>query len=212
MRTLALSLLFAAAGCQCLVPVEEVDEPPPTSGAGGGAGKGGGGGAGGTGGGSSPTECSAQAFCQGPVGPMSWDCGPAIPSTSCIAGRCLDECRGPRICSVDEAAACLDCGGGDRRCASASCQTSKCSLRVEQSSCAAFENVTGAGIVDGKCRTAFTAADGRALGHGWRIGATDYLGFFAAAGGWCVGRNLVTGAPRVEWWCPSCRFVEVGCE
>lgn len=62
------------------------------------------------------------------------------------------------------------------------------------------------------CSWAVTA-DGGEAGHWYDLTPGESFGTFAGVDGLCVGQDLFTGVPRLQWSCPDgCVFVTEGCD
>jgi hypothetical protein len=145
-------------------------------------------------------------------------CAFSPPSTavpSCIDQRCIDECPGSRICttSPNDAGLCLSCGGLSDcpdQCGKASSGT----LAINSVSCRPAVDAGILSQVSGWVSTVPASCnyDVAPLGTMSHLTSGNSLGNFPALGGTCTGKNLVTGVPRTQWFCPLCSFVMEGWE
>lgn len=197
----ALFALLAVSGCQCFVPVEEGDAGARDAG----------------GADASTVECASAADCVArvPDGGLPW-CSGAI-SASCLSGRCITECAAARTCAVTSAR-CLTCRPpAASKCGESSCAGQRtCELSVEWSTCASGP-VAGSRFVatlNATCEYEVRMPDGGARAGEWfDLDVGEAIGHFAGVDGACVGRDLFTGVPRMEWSCPGgCNFLAVGCD
>ncbi|MDX2009873.1 MAG: hypothetical protein SFW67_06780 [Myxococcaceae bacterium] len=123
----AVGFALAVAGCQCLVPVDEVGprsdgglprDAGPATDAGSTAD------AGGSVRDAGPTEvletCVRAADCMARVAPRACFGSNSLPVRSCFNGVCVTDCRGPRTCSTVNR--CTTCEGNPSICDMAGCQ------------------------------------------------------------------------------------------
>ncbi|GMU59008.1 MAG: hypothetical protein AMXMBFR34_07710 [Myxococcaceae bacterium] len=224
-RLLVVWVLAVAASCQCFTPVNESDAGGVggggTSGGGAGGGLGGGvggglggGAGGGTGGGVGP-ECTRASDCAPVDAGLAFCTG--APSASCINHRCVTECQGGRACTHQDGGYCLGCSEPvSTRCAPSTCSAIfTCTLQIATSTCAQGPVVGASWLASRQpdCSWVVTDGDGGVVGHWWDLDAEDSFGEFAGVDGLCVGKDLFTGVPRMQWSCPDgCLFMEMGCD
>jgi hypothetical protein len=154
-----------------------------------------------------PPECRAASDCPAPRGDVF--CGGPAASASCVDGRCVADCGGPRTCAVSPEG-CRACDGADPICPvcefarsfgatveSTSCRAGEASalrrgdqLRVEVEVCP-WAVLTGPRGVVGRVGPYFVGD--------WVLVLAD--------GTSCLGSDLPTGAKRVSFACPSCTAV-----
>jgi hypothetical protein len=226
-------LVVTAAACQCFVPVTEggkdggadsglgggvgggfgggVDGGGPGGGVGGGAGGGVGGGTGGGG-----TECTTASQCGALDAGFPFCSG--TPSGSCISGRCVTECAGGRTCGgVENQPYCLICYDPVvTQCAPSTCSAIfSCTMTIGGSTCARGPQNGTRWRADRQTDCSWSVVDdaGVEVGHWFDLTTGEAFGTFAGVDGRCVGKDLFTGVPRMQWSCPDgCVFVEEGCD
>lgn len=133
---------------------------------------------------------------------------------SCIAESCVTECPGTRSCEVLDAGRCLACAGAEVRCAPGSCPPrTHCTFTIEQSSCTGLldDGVRGSVEVLADCRHVMTT-DAGVLGAWFELDTGEAIANVPRLGGYCIARDLFTGAPRTKFYCPFCSFVTLGCD
>ncbi|MBI3185788.1 MAG: hypothetical protein HYZ28_26925 [Myxococcales bacterium] len=214
----AASALF---GCVCFNPVPEIDPTVDASKAGGG-------------GDASLTVDSGSDGGAGDAGPqcrVASDC-PWLPSDaglyypcpnsggmSCIDGRCIFECDSGRACETDAGSHCLLCRSPVEKtdCGATVCSAIwTCRMQVFSSTCAQgpVEGASFDVIRQPDCSWKVAVPDGGpVVGGYWDLDVGQSFGTFPGVEGTCVGRDLFTGVPRMQWSCPGgCNFIEMGCE
>lgn len=197
-------LALSASACDCSAPV--IDGPVidgPDSGA---RDAGSDGGAGG--GTCRIADCPARSFACPFTAP---DAGG--PTPSCIADACVAECGGGRTCDVTDAGRCLACGGLTR-CAEASCTPGpRCSFAVEGSGCTGLlEDGARVTVQRGADCVSTMSTDAGVIGTWVDLDVGEALLNLPRLGGACTGKDLFTGVPRTQVFCPFCSFVAEGCE
>lgn len=210
---IGLSVALAVAGCQCFVPVDELDAGPDTGiDAGVDAG---------IDAGSSTDDGGCERASQCLLGPMpsGW-CGASPPDAgySCVANACLWECPtagAGRSCIVDMGSYCLRCAddAGSACPTSTHCgPTTSTAFVAASSTCTTwpgttipFESVSIMRTASASCRFIVSGAN-QSLGEFWRLDDGEYLAYFPGFGGWCTGRSAFTGVPRGIFTCPDCQF------
>ncbi len=143
---------------------------------------------------------------------MPRDAG-ATCAPSCIGEACLAECPGGRTCDVLDGGRCLACGG-TTRCAAASCTAAtRCTFRVEGSSCTGLldDGFAGAIATESDCR-GIISGDAGVIGSWFELDVGEAVVNLPRLGGTCIAKDLFTGAPRTRFYCPFCSFVALGCD
>jgi hypothetical protein len=154
-----------------------------------------------------PPECRAASDC--PAAPRDVFCGGPPASASCVDGRCVDDCGGPRVCAVS-AEGCRSCDDADATCPTcealqpfgATVESTRCrmgaasSLRRGDRLRASVENCPWAELTGPRGRVG-------------RVGAFQDLGWVLQLpdGTQCLGTDLPTGAKRISFACPGCTAV-----
>lgn len=206
MRPIVLTVsLFAAASCNCLVPVYEFD-----GGSGGGTGGSAGGGAGG-GVASSDGGCDAFTQCTGPR-PAQSLCGftQRDAGFSCIDRRCVYDCEPDRTCNTSGPdAGCLTCSGAGTSCQAgpAGCGTSRTAVIDATNGCPGTLMDLTLTPIPGACGWTVTeTSTGRVVGTVYRTENFEYLAYLPELGGTCTGFSLATQVERWLLSCPACQL------
>jgi hypothetical protein len=206
---LATIALVLAPGCQCFTPV---DDGPGSDGGSPDGGSPDGGGARDAG-----PQCTTAADC--PAVDPSVTCPfrspDAGPSATCLERRCIAECTGSRSCTVEDGGTCLRCSTpASLKCAPTSCTPlpNFCAFSLQGCADAGMNGTSWRVSRDSNCRMTVAGDGGALLGTWYDLDPGEAVAFFPALGGWCTGTDLFTGVPRMQWACPACTFVEMGCD
>lgn len=196
---LAFLILLSLSGCQCFVPVAEIDAGPTDAGV-------------------VVPECTTAAQCAARDGGFSGFCSSA--AMSCLNGQCVLECQGGRTCNTN--GACVQCQPPQTPvslCRACDVRTAACGFRVIDDDCPGTRFTTDSSWLfrspDGGCEFfELIPADGGAVA-GTAFGTTEEFNRFAnipELGGSCSIQSLFTGAPRLAVQCPRCSFAGLGCD
>lgn len=206
-----LFLVLAVPACQCFQPVGELEEDAGVDAgrsavdAGVDAGTAIDGG----------PECLTAADCKAaPWGTCLFGLTPAL---SCVEHRCVSECRGGdagRTCDYEPGNECMTCGADLPLCNADTCATNAFSATVSVVGCRPgvtppFANGATLSFVPlhgASCEMSVTT-DTAGLGQVIHDqGSVRQYWFIRELGGWCVGEQLPTNAPRSYVACPACTF------
>lgn len=154
-----------------------------------------------------PPECRAASDC--PSAPREVFCGGPPASASCVDGRCVDDCGGPRVCTVS-AEGCRSCEGAEESCPTCDALAGF-EATVENASCRMGE--TSPLRRGDRIRAAVDTCPWAELtgprGRVGRVGTFRDLGWVLELpdGTQCLGTDLPTGAKRISFACPGCTAV-----
>ncbi len=153
-----------------------------------------------------PTECQSQiaASCAFGTG--------ATTAPSCVHQQCVEECPGSRRCdpTSTDAGVCLACGGQPFDCPTRCGISQPGTVTLGDIHClSGFDAGVFAGQTGWQSTTSCEYPLG-SLGTMTHLASGNSLAEFPALGGTCIGRNLFTGVPRTQWYCPACTFVMEG--
>lgn len=203
MRSLAILLLLLVGGCQCLEPVAE--GPDAGSGLDGGVDAGRDAGV---------SECARSSDCVPVTPPRLCAFSGESASRSCVDGRCVFDCQGPRTCS-SQLGTCLSCDAGVPTCTAGSCGTvtNGATGRIYRTCTPGASDPLGTFVI--RYRTGATCNFNVLFEDAGVFGELDLLGDEASGSAevmeeprvTCTVRALATALNRVELGCARCFYL-----